>query len=758
MPRDSSGLLPAVVRERYTARLGVALAFAIVVMLAFGAVISVQASGELRTDVERDLTNQAGAQAAHLDTWIASVTGDVRTTSQLPVFASGETERIKPALDRLIADGNVPADVVAVHYLDTADMEFLTSSSDEMVGVDPAAQGATFATDPPTFDGPDDVHVSEPFSVPTVDHPIVAVISPIEGAEDRALVYMADLESRAAALSGGNDTSTIVVDEAGRYVAHPNVSKILTSHGQDIETLAAGEVTFRRDGGTVMGMAGMANSEWTVMTHMSTDRAYALVGQINADLLGLVLLAIINLGLIGVTVGSNTALSLRQLADRAAAMGRGELDVDLTSERDDEIGSLYGALSDMRDSLREQIAEADAAREDAETAREEAERERAEMEALSSHLERKAAEYGEVLDGVADGDLTRRVDPDSDNEAMETVGEELNVALDALEETIADVEAFAEEVARSSDTVRHNADQVSEASRQVSQSVGEIFDGASEQSERLQDIAGEMETLSASAQQVASSAQEVATTSREAAEVGETGRRAAEDAITEMNAIEEETERTRRAINDLAADVEEIGEIVDLITQIVDQTNMLAINASIEAAHSGGGEGFAVVADEIKQLAEETKDAAGDIEARIEAIQDQAGETVATMESTSERMSEGVGTVTEAVESLETIVEHAEEADRGIQEIDDATEEQAETAQEVMTMVDDLAAISQQTTREADTVASAADEQTDSIAEVSESAAELRRRADELGSLLERFEVDRTGEAAGSATSVEGRQ
>ncbi|WP_275740258.1 methyl-accepting chemotaxis protein [Halorhabdus sp. SVX81] len=759
MPEKRNGALPSFVRERYTARLGVALAFAVIIMIAFGGVISAQTSGELRNDVERELMTQSNAQADQLETWLSAVEGDVRTTTKLPVFASGDADQIGRELDGMIADGDLPGDVVAAHYLDTADMQFLASSSDAMEGVNPADQGAAFATDPPTFDSPNDVYISQPFSVPIVDHPIVAVLSPIEGAEDRALVYMIDLESRAAGLSTSEETSTVVVDGNGQYVAHPNASKILESYdGEAIDSANATNGSFLRQGDTVMGVTAMDSHDWTVLTQQPADAAYALSAQINSDLLGLVLLAIINLGLIGVTIGSNTALSLRRLASRASEMGAGDLEVDLTTQREDEIGTLYRSFGEMRDSLRAKIDEAETAQEEAEAAREDAERERAEMEDLSTHLEAKATAYGEVLDRVADGDLTQRVDPDSENDAMATVGEELNAALEALETTVADVEAFADEVSRSSDSVRRNADRVGEASRQVSQSIDEIFDGASEQSERLQDIAAEMETLSASAEEVASSAQEVAETSQQAAEVGETGRQAAEDAIEEMNAIEEETERTRQAINDLDADLDEIGEIVDVITEIVEQTNMLAINASIEAAHSNGGEGFAVVADEVKNLAEETKEAAGDIEARIEQIQAQAGETVETMEATSERMAAGVETVTETVDSLETIVERAEEADQGIQEIDAATGDQAETAQQVMAMVDDLTAISQQTVTEADTVASAADEQTDSIAEVTASAGDLLDRADELQSLLDRFEVEQsTGDAgiSGKATTVD---
>ena len=765
MSRQRRSLLPAFVRRSYAARLGVALAFSVVVITAFGFVISAQASDTLEADVQEQLTSQSSAQAAQLDTWLAAISSDARSTSTQSVFASGDRDRIESTLKTKTSRDRVPEDVVGIHYLNTETMEIETSTVDEMIGIDTREQGAAFAQGDLSFENSDGVVVTDPFEVPVVDHPIVAVISPVGGAENRALVYMVDIESHAQAFSQGEgDTWTVVVDQQGRFVAHPNASKILRSHRSGdsmVSMLGPGESDFMAQDDVVMGMTRMENTGWTVMTHAESDTAYALVDQINSDLIGLVLLAIINLGLIGVTIGSNTLNSLKRLTARAEEMADGDLDVNLQTDREDEIGSLYGSFATMRDSLRERIAEAQQAKAEAETAtaeaeqaRQDAEAERAEMESMTAHLTTKANEYEQVLDSAADGDLTARVDADSESDAMKRVGEKINATLASLETTIADVETFASEVLSASDRVGSNADRVERASEQVTDSIEEIFEGTQQQSDQLQDAAGEMENLSATAEEVASSAQEVASTSQAAAEAGQDGQQAAQLAIDEMEDIDDRTDEMVAEINQLDDDLDEINEILGVITDVVEQTNMLALNASIEAAHADGeGDGFAVVADEIKTLAEETKSAAGDIEQRIERIQAQATDTVDTMEDTSERITDGVSTVTEAVDALETIVARIEEADSGIQEIDAATEEQAESAQQVMTMLDELSSISQQTAAEADTVAGAADDQSQSIGEVSASAEQLRRRADELRELLDRFTVD--GSAADARTNID---
>ncbi|UPV74845.1 methyl-accepting chemotaxis protein [Halorussus limi] len=745
------------IRRSYALKLAIALVSVVAITVAVGAIVHAQTAEQVRNDAQEELKTVSNSRAESLDAWLSSVKTQTQVTAQHPVFQSGDRDRIRDRLNGLVADGNVPDGVVAVHYYDAAEKTIVTSLSEKLVGVSPAAQGAPFATDPPNFDGKD-VHVSEPFTVPAVDFPVVAVVAPVPDAPDKRVIYMVNIEKYTRSLTGGVEGGyTVVLNSSGSYLAHPDESKLLTTHHGGADTTAlqqglAGNSGFTQmDSGMLMAYAPMESTDWVVVVHAPASEAYALSDAVTSNILGLILLAVVSLALVGVTIGSNTVISLRQLSRKADAMAGGDLQVDLETKRRDEFGSLYDSFARMRDSLREQIRDAETARDEAEEAREsaeaarrEAESRREEAEALSSHLESKASHYEDVMNGAADGDLSVRVDTESRSEAMVAIGESLNDMLDDIERTVANVKRFASHVSNAVVDVESSAEEVMTTGEEVSHSVAEISEGAARQTDQLGEVASEMNTLSASAQQVAATVDDVAATSQQAAAAGELGREAAEEALSEMDTVEAQTERTAEEIEELDAEMEAIGDIVEVITEIAEQTNMLALNASIEAARTDAeGDGFAVVADEVKNLAEETKESAAEIEGRIERVQEKTAQSVEGMSETSDRISTGVETVEGAIDALEEIAEYAEETDARIQEIQAATDDQAQSSSAVVQMVDDVASISEETTSQAESVSEAAEAQTETLAEVRDDADDLAERAAELSQLLDDFRVTR---------------
>ncbi|AAG19812.1 MULTISPECIES: chemotaxis signal transducer protein Htr8 [Halobacterium] len=387
-------------------------------------------------------------------------------------------------------------------------------------------------------------------------------------------------------------------------------------------------------------------------------------------------------------------------------------------------------------------AEAKRLKADAEEAREAAEAQQREVAALNERLEATANTYGAAMARAADGDLSVRLDPDVENDAMAAIAASFNEMLDETETTIREIQAVASDVAAASEDADAGVVEIEDASGQVSETVQEIAAGADEQREKLETVSGEMTDLSAAIEEVAASADSVAERSHETAAVAGDGEQTAEQAIADSRTVQSAVESTVQNVEALDDQLAEISEIVDLISDVAEQTNMLALNANIEAARADkSGDGFAVVADEVKDLAEETRASAGDIEALVADIDAQMQATVTEARTADESVQDAISAVDAVVDAFGTVAENAEETDTGVQEISTTTDDQAASTEEAVSMIAEVSDISTATAADAQQASTAAEQQTTAAATISENTAALREQADRLQGLVSTFDV-----------------
>jgi methyl-accepting chemotaxis protein len=299
-----------------------------------------------------------------------------------------------------------------------------------------------------------------------------------------------------------------------------------------------------------------------------------------SGILTVVLSFVIVLTFVVAAYGRESFDALSILTERAQQMERGELDVDVETNRTDELGELYQSFAAMRDALRARIRQ---------------------TEQQNQRLQRTAQQQAEVMRAIAEGDLSRRMKEDVDEPVLAELAGNFNDMMDDLEETMGRVQRFTEAVSMASTDLATQTEQAMEASKQVSDAAAEITQGSGQNPVVAQ--------LEAAENGDASDLTGTAT--------GGSLRPAAEGTGQETleSGMGIETGETVDAIDDLAEQMDRITEVTEFITRVATETNMLALNAGIEASKvEEGAEGFEVVAEEVKSLAEETRESAGEIE------------------------------------------------------------------------------------------------------------------------------------------------
>jgi len=419
----------------------------------------------------------------------------------------------------------------------------------------------------------------------------------------------------------------------------------------------------------------VAGLDWCLLAEINESEAFRGVTSLQNALLIGVCLNVLLLLVVGWLFAQTISRPIVEIARVARDVATGDVDHHIEVSSRDEVGVLAASFRDLI----------------------------AYMKTLAAAAER-----------IADNDLTVKIEPKSDKDVLGRSFKTMAANLSGVIRRLGD-----------------NAGQLVSAATEISSSSEQMSHGAANQAQQVRQVATAIEEMAATIVESARNAGDATETSRAASDTAAAGGQIVSDTIKGMQRIADTVRQSAASITKLAQSADQIGEIIGVIDEIADQTNLLALNAAIEAARAGEqGRGFAVVADEVRKLAERTGKATGEIAGMIKGIQKETEDAVTSMQSGIIQVDKGRELADKAGNSLSEIVNMSQRVMDMVRQIATAADEQSTAADEISKNVELVSSITKETATGA--------EQSAAAAEV------LNRQAESLRELMSRFKIAAT--------------
>ncbi|OCA87199.1 methyl-accepting chemotaxis protein [Pseudobacillus wudalianchiensis] len=346
-----------------------------------------------------------------------------------------------------------------------------------------------------------------------------------------------------------------------------------------------------------------------------------------------------------------------------------------------------------------------------------------------------------LMSRAEDGDFTIQGSYRSKDEIGQLVSS-FNNMINGLKQIIKTVSETSELVAASSEELSASAEQSSQAGESVSSNIQELAKGSSRQLQSVEESTKIINEMAGYAEKITLNAEQAAQKVAQTSDMSSEGKQSIEKVVKQMNSINENVTGLGISIKELGESSIEIGRINEVITAIAAQTNLLALNAAIEAARAGeAGKGFAVVADEVRKLAEQSAASAEQITNLIEVIQNNTGQTLQSMKSATTEVEAGLTVVQEAGDSFEKIERSIHEVVVQIKDVANAINELSSGTVQVATSMNVVKDVAEESAASNESVSLATKEQLVSMDEISTASATLAKISEELQQLITRFKV-----------------